>query len=239
MTTTTTTAPLDDYLTIVPRGLQDVVQELLPKQLRQNSVSEVVVQDLTCLGEDAVQYSASHLQELQDRLVTAMVKKQQKRQRLNENLNNNTNPTLTRLPFGNVYDTRSARHVGLGFDDRHDAVIWSLPGSNTGTVWLRFSTNATPQAVAECRCIGPLLALVHTYPATSTNTEQTNSMQHVLQDLQQAMSSTTDVELFIADKWNKAMSLWQRHLRPQHGETAWNDIATSMKYRCSCVRDDS
>lgn len=238
---TTTTAPLDEYLTIVPRGLQDVVQELLPRQIRQNSSSEVVVvQDLTCIGEDTVQYSAAHLQGLQSRLAAATVKKQKKRQRLtaNENANNTANPTLTRLPFGNVYDARTARHVGLGFDEGNNAVLWSLPGSNTGTVWLRFSTNATPAAIAACRCIGPLLALVHTYQVTSTDTEPRTSKEDVLQDLKQAMTSTTDAELCIDGKWNKAMSLWQRHMRLQD-RTGWNDAVTSIKYRCSCVRDDS
>ena len=216
---------LDDYLTIVPRGLQDVVMDLLPRQIRENSAGQenVTVQDMQIIGEDPT-FDTAHLKELRDRLGKAAAKRERKRRKLDTDsqqiASSNTFKQRTTL-HGSIFDTHSNRHVALGYDQkRASEILYSVPGANAGTVWLRFATNATPHSVAACRCIGPLLALVHVY---QTPDRSSASMETVLQDLRVTSSSITE--------WDTALAQWQRHRNiSPHG---------AVKYRCSCVRDDS
>jgi len=242
-TTNASTTTLDYYLTLVPRGLQDIVQEALPQQIREASSSStngqddekitVIVQGPDVIGEDPLHYNSAHLQELRNRIVAAFKKKQQKRKRMEH-------PQLasTRLPIGSVQDdsSRTGRHVSLGYDEQNDA-LWSIPGGNVGAVWLRFKTNATPQAVASCRCIGPLLALVHAYttPITSCDNGKNDNSDGIqlLEELRREME-TVD--------WEKPLNLWKRHLRHDDDDVdtvSFHNSDPPFQYRCSCVRDES
>ena len=254
-------------MTLVPRGLQDVVLELLPKQLQQqqqrqgDSASSLVIRT-EILGEQGFYSDPQMLQELREQLEAATAKKNRKRQR-NSNGGNematSTNSSSTKYPVGTVMDARTGRHVGLGYrqihhggnDKHHDGVdnnqqqylmdesplVWCIPGANTGAVWIRFATNARPADVAACRCLGPLLAMVHVFdnPTVETNgddeeedpQEHQGKQQHVSMD--QLLQRLSEVSTSFA--WDEPLSLWQRHFR--------RNSLQGLKYRCSCVRDES
>ena len=245
-TTTTTITELDEYLTLVPRGLQDVVQEVLPRQIREASSSSsssssatseqdrekiaVIVQGPHVIGEDPIHYDSAHLKELRDHLVAACRKKQLKRKRT-EHLDHDSMAS-TRVPIGSVQDTlRTGRHLSLGYDE-YDDHLWSVPGANVGAVWLKFKTNATPQAVASCRCIGPLLALVHAYTTTPASENDKDDGTNALDELRREMESV---------EWGRLLNLWKRHLRPDDDTDAvsFGSSDRPFQYRCSCVRDES
>jgi hypothetical protein len=219
---------MDDYVSLVPRGLQDVVQDLLRKQLQQAAPESSLI-FLESLGEDPIHYDAVHLRELQDALSQAFLKKKAKRQKTSTS----QEPLLTRHITGTVLDSRTNRHVSLGYDDSTTTMTtpcWSTDGANTGLVWTRFQTDAPATVVASCRCLGSLLAFVHAYP--QENLSPASSMEEVLQKLKDEMGPLSSS--ISSATWSRPLDLWRRHLKQP-------DLPVSLvvKYRCSSLRDEN
>jgi Putative RNA methylase family UPF0020 len=147
---------VDQYVALVPQGIEHVVAEMVRGQLSSSQFQVTV----TLLGEtdDVVstlpQYSFPQ------------------------------HPLCARS-VGTV-ELPSHQHVSVGYASAASSNVWTVTGQLEGTVWIEISTDAPVNVVAELRCLGPILGLVQCYndltAATSLEETSLRIQQRIVHD---------------------------------------------------------
>jgi len=155
---------MKSYLTLVPRGLQDVVREiLLNKALKAYRV------EVELVGE---RVSIEDVRQMEEKLSTKLQKaRKRSHQQACSSMILSSAGTLE-------------RGTSLGYMEEKRAV-WAVSGQLPGVVWLQFTTDAPPSVVGKIRCIGPLLAIVHV--REDTGLEESQSLDQAVAALKETV----------------------------------------------------
>jgi Putative RNA methylase family UPF0020 len=215
------------YIVLVPRGLEHIVEKMVQSQLSSHSFVETKL-----VGEElAKEKIHMFISELRDQLKERQVKENKKRRR-------KLSIEGTHAAAVGTIQVAPNKHVSIGYC-RETSDVWTLAGQLQGTVWMKFYTNAPVVAVANIRCLGPLLALIDIYEGI--NLDEGQSLEEATRRIQQATAGDS-----YSVKFQSALRLWHRHVQECWSTADRNGAAkeiangtTPLKYRLSCMRNES
>lgn len=226
---------MQTYIALVPRGLEHFVEKMVHLQLSLWKVETSLVGEELPAAE-----TPTFLADLRERLQNIQNIQKNKKRRRRQSIEGTCSKTV-----GTV-QVAANKHVSVGYCGSGTTDIWTRAGQLQGTVWMKISTNAPAAAVANTRCLGPLLALIDVYDGIDLNEEQI--LQDAATRIQQAILA--DDSPSYVTRFQSAVGLWTRHahecwptvvdtnssIGTAHGILSGT---TPLKYRLSCMRNES
>lgn len=235
-------ADMNSFLSLIPRGLQYVAQDILKETLEQPGYEL----QLNVRGE------RQHQKAIDVPTLTTTLRaniRNGRKYRSRECIES----TCLR-PAGVV--KVDSRDVAIGYECYGDdgsseqmghhgcmktRLIWSEPGQLRGMVWLEFVTNAPVDLVLSIRILGPLLVLVNIWDDEENLVDSKQSLEVTTKALRTILKKRNDYS------FEKALMTWQecRHCSPRMSlqnpteDNALEGAPGSLRYRLSCLRDDS
>lgn len=213
---------MDVYLSLVPRGLNHVVQTIIEHSLlpKYNLTMKVVGEDSSLLTiENAIG-------ELSRKKQHGEIQKSEKKRRRLNCIQETCSKAI------GVYKDKNDQEFGFGYDG--DSSIWSTKGTASGVVWLRIETDAPASLVYSIRCLGPLLALCDCWENLPLG--ETRTLSEVVEILRSVSRDTL---------LDKALAIWKHHalecwpLSPEAKRLMKHRIERNLRFRLSCMRNES
>jgi Putative RNA methylase family UPF0020 len=221
----------DRYVVLVPRGLEHVVSEMIRQQLLPTCD---VTTTTTLLGEEYDNIPAL-VGTVRDKINEMSTKNHKARDK-------QVLESICSVSVGTVELTPN-QHVSVGYSTSSNN-IWTKTGQIQGTVWMEISTNAPASIIANMRCLGPILALVTVYD----DDVDLNEGQTLDEAAQRIQHTITNDKLYV-NQFQSALQLWRKHVHDcwpavlgnnfSVDPTRFVDETTPLKYRVSCLRNDS
>jgi hypothetical protein len=213
---------MHSYLSLVPRGLHCTVRDMIIEKL---SAWEVKVD---FVGECAAEsYADAFIKRVSDEL-------HESDQRGNNKARRKEITTATcRLPVGSA-----PSNVSLGYS-RGNQPVWAGSGQLQGVVWVKISTNAPIDLLANSiRCLGPLLALVNVWE--DVKLDESQSLEEAVAYLRQKAEASNY-------SLGPALDLWKGHVKAawKLSDEEQSEIVEKLegrkplRYRLSCIRTES
>lgn len=255
------TEPQYSFLTIVPRGLEDVVTNSLQREARAAS-NETILQ-ISCwnetqdqeIGRQAVQQLAAKEQAKEERRQRIQTKQKQGAGE-NESPQQTGNAEVDWVPpgisMGSVVLDSTGQHISVGYRTDGDGTVltcWSCGGQMAGSVWMQLETSRQDvyrDVIFQSRCFGPLLALVTVQHDNDClrNLESyyTHSIHDICSEITRHVQQPTT---HFPERLHRALHTWKDCVQDQ-----WKEQLTTsdfealqerirenrLRFRISCIR---